>query len=1017
MNKNYLIHLNVQTNSNLSFSLIKIPELVNWAVEKGLKILAIADYYPYDFLYFYNLCKEKKIKPILGVKTFFKEKGQEKKNSVVIYPQNNLGYKSVIQNLFNYGKEQDFFTYEQLLPLSKNCLIIFEANNLEAINYFAQRISSFSEKKDINYQNFYIGFNFFLSGSQEQLAKNIIPLLLPFFSIKMLAKEEETLTLMKDTSFNRYFLNEDVEQNAFHYLNNAEFFSLCTNNLVFYQLLSTQLQTFFEKIELKIPLAKRPTVSKKTKQNPFLLLQTKCWQQLLSLGKDGEEKYQETLKKELVVIEKLNYADYFLVFSDLISYLRKQKIVIGPGRGSAVASLVAYLLEITSVDPLQYGLFFERFLNEKRSSLPDIDLDVEKQEETFKYLREKYGEKNIARIATKQKIGWKNALKESAAVYNKKKTIIGDLELKEILNYLTKKNEANFQTNKGLKIQRWYAKFSLIFKLAEKLQDLFFNSGIHPAGIVISEKTLSISVPLKKEKDFLVSFYSEEELALLGLKKYDFLSLTESLSLISKTQGLLNVSLPSYQEVNLQDLPTWHLLNNSLLTGIFQLDTFSSHSLWKNFRAENFADLILFLALNRPGARINAEIICQQRQAKKNVNNFISAEIKEILQSTYGFIVFEEQVSQIWAFCTNCSFAEAEIKRRELFHAETEKKEKLKKEFLEKSQGKITAEESEKLWQQISNSKDYTFNKAHAVAYAYLCYYIAYLKANYFSFLITHFLNQGSEKTFAYLQEAFFYGYQIEKPDINYSEIFWTVKGRNKNVLFMGFANLKNFPNNFFQAIINEREQKGIYKNWENFLIRTASQWKEIELKDFQNWIKGGLFRSLKLNESYLMENCLAIFHYSQLRQKFHLVGSNLPLPLLDVKNQGITKENIILINQSEHEIFGYYLSYFKRWKKITENDKNIQIFFNFDNKILQPSSENIYLNIYAIIVSVEKKSSNVWLTLQDVRSSLKVTIPLDFYQTNEKNLVIHNEMIFSFLAIVVNNKLYSLQIKKIIPI
>ncbi|CAG8836120.1 32788_t:CDS:2, partial [Racocetra persica] len=215
-------------------------------------------------------------------------------------------------------------------------------------------------------------------------------------------------------------------------------------------------------------------LSEAKKENALLLLKSKCWQRLIALKKEKEEKYQQTLTEELRVITQLNYADYFLIFSDVVHHLKTENIIVGPGRGSAVASLVAYLLGITQIDPLEHKLFFARFLNEKRKSLPDIDLDVENQDEVFNYLQKKYPKKQTA--------------------------------------------------------------YPALFKLAEKIHNLYYDTGVHPAGVVISTNSLVGSVPLKTEKDYLLTLFEENKLAELGLKKYDFLSLRETLGFIREAR-------------------------------------------------------------------------------------------------------------------------------------------------------------------------------------------------------------------------------------------------------------------------------------------------------------------------------------------------------------------------------------------------------------------------------------------------------------------------------------------------
>jgi len=993
----FLPHLNVQTNSNLSFSLLTINQLVNLAKENNFKHLVIADYQPYEIINFFNLCKEKEIKPIWGIKIFFREKLESKIYSVTIYPQNSKGYKEVIQKLFFADSPSDrvFLLEFILVSLSKNCLIIFEAQNLQEIIFFAnQWINIKSTRKEINSDNLFIGFNFFLLSPGSNIPSQVIPLLLPFFAIKSLNKEETSLVdSWKSTSFNRYFFSRDTKAEHLAYLNTEDYFSHCTDDKTFYQLLLIQWQTFLNKINLNVSFrGEKPKKSKK--ENNLLLLKSKCWQKLLSLRKEKEENYQQILEKELIIIEKFNYTNYLLIFSDAVKHLKKKEIIVGPGRGSSVSSLVTYLLGITNVDPLQHQLFFERFLNEKRKILPDIDLDVEDQGEIFNYLQQKYPKKQVARIITKKRIGWKTACKEVAKIYR-----ISEIKLKEII-LLSGKNLDN------LKLKNSKLSYKDFFNLVEKIQNLYYDTSIHPAGIVIAEQTLVGLVPLKTENDYLITLFEENNFSQLGLKKYDFLSLKETLGFIRETREILSskkINLPDYQEVNLTDEKTWELLNNFLLTGLFQLDTPSARILFNKFRPKNFSELVIFLSLNRPGTKKKAEEI-SQKKLNKIKPIFTSQIIKKILLETYESIIFEEQVSQIFAFIYNCSFAEAEVKRRELT------KKGLEKEFFNNAEKKILPYESKLIYNQIISSVGYTFNKAHAVGYGYLTYYIAYLKANFFPELIIYFLNKGKEKQLSYLQEAFFNGFQIKGPDINYSEINWIKK---EKFLLMGFSNLKEYRTEFFQGLIEEREKRGKYKDWEDFLNRTINLWEKVENHIFGEWIKSGLFNSLKIDSETLLNKQTEFSRYLRIRRTIKTNSKS--LPFLDLKI-GKIENNRLLNNQREYENLGLYISYFSRWKEI-EQKAEYKIFSLLDilKNIGEYNNQEKQISIYAIIFRIEKiDEKNYSLLLQNIRNSFKLNIDIDNYEKNKEILVNHNELLFDLKIGIKNNTINSLICEKI---
>ena len=279
--------------------------------------------------------------------------------------------------------------------------------------------------------------------------------------------------------------------------------------------------------------------------------------------------------------------------------------------------------------------------------------------------------------------------------------------------------------------------------------------------------------------------------------------------------------------------------------------------------------------------------------------------------------------------------------------------ENFKKNFLQQCQKKLSPKESEKLWEQVVNINAYTFNKSHAVAYSYLSYYFAFLKANYFPFLITYFLNNcinSSEKTLTYLREAIFFGFVPQKPDINFSEIQWSQKGKN---LWMGFASLENFQPVFFEAIIAERKKRGKFRDWEDFLHRTSSYWKKIELNIFQRWIEIGLFTSLKIDTAFLLENSEIILRYCQLKQNFPTTSHFLPtLDWVQNKqdNQNMT-QNLSLnsdTNKKEWENWGFYLNYFSAWK---EKKKTIPIqdFVEFSANSKKLTGQET-IKIYAVL-------------------------------------------------------------------
>lgn len=1000
----FLPHLNVQTNSNISLSFISISQLIDLSKEKKLEYLAIADYYPFEVLDFINECKNAKIKAIWGTKIFGQEvqsqKEEEnidkKKYSLTIYPQNSKGYREVLQKLFSGDSPSNrIFSIEDIIiSLSKNCSIVLEAHKIEEIRYLASKWILSNTSPAINKSNIFIGFDFFLFSPTNNIPKNIIPVLIPFFSVKTLTDEDTTmLEIYTKTNLSRHFLDKNY-RNLLPYLKNTnEFLSVCTDDVFFYQLLLVQWQSFLSKIDLKFAnKIESKIIENKKKQQLLLKIKSQCLQKLLSLpiNKEKIQNYYELLDKELKTIEKLNYLEYFATFIDIIKHLQKQRTAIGPGRGSVVSSLVSYLLDITQIDPLEHNLFFERFLNEKRQLPADIDLDIYDRDEVYKYLFDNYAKNKVARIITKKKIGWKLALTETAKIYQ-----ISERDLKKI-NSLTWKNNDLSETQ--LKI--WEKRYPLFCNFAKKIWKLYYDVSLHPSGIIISDISLLGLVPLSIRDGYLLSLWEEDKLNKLRLKKYDFLSLKDALGFIRDVQELLpNIQLPNYNQVDLRNQKTWTLLNNLLLTDIFQLDTVLARNLFSRFKPTNFKELTFFLALNRPGIKKKIEEIIRDKFTSINKLSSVitNKEIKDIVAETNGFIIFEEQISQILSLIYNCSFAEAEEKRKEIKHQTPSKEE-----FIKAASSKLVIEEIEIIYQHIISEHGYTFNKGHAIAYSYLTYYCAYLKANYFDELITYFLNNKKEKKLSYLKEAFFNNFEILNPDINFSQNEWVKK---EKTLIMGFKELNDYKTTFFNNILEERNKNGPYHNWVNFINRTLEFWEEIELINLENWIKSSLFRSLKISTNKLLLNSKNIFCYLQLKKKLNTEDQNLPFVYFSVEDreEKKLKEKKIkqLINSWEKESIDCFLSYFTRWKKIAALQpvekpltSLLDVLINYKQ---QQINQPIIVNIYAVIEKIEKNDNDYYaISLQDIRSSFKLKITDQQYQKYSHYLEINNELLFS---------------------
>lgn len=1003
---NFFFHLNLQTNSNSSFSLITIPGLVELAHQKNLVCLAINDFFPYQVCLFFDLCKEKKIKPVLGFKFFGTLKNNDRRLLVSAYPKNNSGYRDVFKTLFSHSSSfERVFSLEEVFPLLKeNCLLVFETSKIEDLHYFADLLTLplFENNKA---RNIFLGINFFLLSPFQNIPEKLHDVIIPFYSIKAKDQQDkETLQSLNKTAFANSFFSEDRFCSFFSYSEfEGSLFNCCTNDHFFFRLLITNLKAFVSRINL-VPktLFPKKTLKDRTKANLELEERASlALSKLPNISENQKKLYQEVLEKELGVISELGYSDYFLILSDIVNYFQEKKVIYF-GRGSSVSSLVAFVLKITAVDPLKHQLHFERFLNKHRQIPPDIDLDVWDQKEVFNYIFSKYPSKKVARLIVRRKVGFRLALNEAIRLF--------ELEAGEFKKLTARCELENFEEH----LRPWKLRFPELFAFVEKVCDFNYDHYFHPSGLIINNAPFPTLVPLVKQEESLAILWDKKHLQPLGLKKYDFISLKGSLDWLVLVREELNEELPPYDKLPLNDKKTWFLLNNLLTTGIFHFDTPSAKNLFNKLRPQNFSELVIILALNRPGT------IKKTDQLIKNKNfpfltPFFSEAIKNILANTYYCVIFEEQISQLLALIHRVSFAEAERKRREMSGSFISYEEFLN--LVEKVE-QIDPRDREVLYKAISSSLEYTFNKAHSVSYSFLAYYCAYLKSHYFDRLIATFLTRHPEKLFAYLGEAFFLGYEIFLPEINSSQLDWTVQNSEvtkQKSLFMGFHSLNNFQEGFFLGVLEERK-KSAFLDWEDFAFRTAKLWDKIEISIFCSWIKIGLFDSLKVSRSSLFKRSEQILLFFRLKKSLPK-SQNKDLPFVKFNfSSRLGAENSLdtaSINLQEKEILGEPISFFSRWSKVANADKEVLIFSDFLRSLeryyyfeKKDDERKKQIKVYAVLFSLREAlfSDSRVLCLRDVKSTFEATIEKKLYQRHKSNLIEKKELLIT-LSIEFKNK------------
>lgn len=617
-----------------------------------------------------------------------------------------------------------------------------------------------------------------------------------------------------------------------------------------------------------------------------------------------EKKYIERLKYELHVIHTMGFDDYFLIVWDYVRYAKVHHILVGPGRGSAAGSLVAYVLGITNIDPIKYDLLFERFLNPERISMPDIDIDFQddRRDEVIQYVIDKYGKDHSAQIVTFSTYGPRVAIKDIGKVMNVPLPRLEILAKLVPTGYKNKKTitevyqtSAQFQSmvNSDPALRKVVASMSIIEHLPR-------NISTHAAGVIISKQPLREIVPLVYgPSNTLMSQYSKDYIESVGLLKMDFLGLKNLTMLdyickdiqhFSKKELLIN-------DIPFDDQKTYQLIAKADTYGVFQLESVGMRNLLLKLKPNCFDDIVAAIALFRPGPMENIPSYLARRNGKEKVE-YLMDELKPILESTYGIMVYQEQIMQITQKIAGFTLAKADLLRKAISKKEIDLMVSTKKEFIDGCvKNGYDHEKSQKLFHMIEKFADYGFNKSHSVAYGVVAYQLAYLKANYPLYFFASILSneQSSDQSKIHcIQEAKKYGVKILGPSINHSSSRFTVED---NKIRYSLLAIKNLGYAGYKEIVDERE-KGLFKDIYDFFIRTANS--RLSSKMIESLIDAGAFDEFEYSRATLKKNLKTIMEYAQLKPSLVIDEK----PILTI----IQDDMMIKLNR-EKDVLGLYLS------------------------------------------------------------------------------------------------------------
>ncbi|MBW2038697.1 MAG: DNA polymerase III subunit alpha [Deltaproteobacteria bacterium] len=704
------------------------------------------------------------------------------------------------------------------------------------------------------------------------------------------------------------------------------------------------------------------------------------------------ERYLQRLHEELSIIKPMGFAGYFLIVADFVNYAKGKGIPVGPGRGSAAGSLVAYALGITDIDPLEYDLIFERFLNPERISLPDIDVDfcIEGRDEVIRYVTEKYGKENVAQIITFGKMQAKAVVRDVGRVL--------DLPYKEV-DVIAKliPNTLNITLDQALEQEPRLKELAArdetvtrLLSLARSLEGMVRHASTHAAGVVISQRPLMEYIPLYRGGNGeVVTQYAMKDVERIGLVKFDFLGL-KILTVLKKAAELIERA--SGEEVELASIPlddqeTYRLLGSGDTAGIFQLESSGMRDLLVKLRPETFKDLIALVALYRPGP-LGSGMVDEfiKRRHKKAAVRYEVPKLREILEDTYGVIVYQEQVMRIASTMANFSLGDADILRRAMSKKDPGEMERLKEKFMQgANRNGIEEEKAERIFERMAKFAEYGFNKSHSAAYALIAYQTAYLKAHYpIEFMAALFTcdMDNTDKVMRYVAECREKGIEVLPPDVNESDWGFAVFGGR---IRYGLGAVKNVGLGAVEEILRLREEKGKVSSLFDFC--ESVDLRKVNRRVVESLIKAGAFDSIGARRSQLMLVLEEALERGQARQKERRRGQPALFDGLELRHGQIQLPDLEEWPESqllsfEKEVLGFYLTS----HPLIRYERDIRELTTGDTETLAEGVNGAQVSVGGLVaevkeISTKKGEKMAFLSLEDMKGRVEVIVFPDLFR------------------------------------
>ena len=1021
------VHLHVHSHYSLLDGLTKIEQLVAKAKELEMPALALTDHgVMYGAVEFYQAATAVGIKPIIGLEAYLAPGGRHHKNSrndalnyhLVLLAKNLTGYKNLLKltteahlNGFYYKPRLD---WEVLKNHHQGLIALTACLKGEIPQIIKSGDLAKAEKRIYEYQELFGKDNFYLEVQSHPaiLTQSLI--------------NDHIFSLAKKTGV------KVVATNDVHYLNSTDNHDhdilIClqtkkkkndTNRLNYLAMdlsfkSAAQMQQSFPdhpevinntlevaaQCELKLNLGEYqlPAFALPPNVTADDYLRELCERKISQLYQEKTQELVERLNYELSVIKKTGYASYFLIVQDFVNWAKGQGIVVGPGRGSAAGSIVAYLTRITNIDPLKYELLFERFLNPERISMPDIDLDFadSRRDEVIDYVANKYGHDRVAQIITFGTMAARVAVRDVGRVLGASYSLCD--RMAKLIPLHTNLSEA-LQVVPELK--NLYAEDELartIITSARKLEGGVRHTSTHACGVVITKDQLTEHVPLQyssTDDNVIVTQYGMGPIEALGLLKMDFLGLKNltlieaAIEIIDKVHG----NKIDIEKISLNDPKTFGLLQRADTTGVFQLESAGMKRYLKMLKPTELEDIIAMVALYRPGPIEFIKDYINGKHGRKKIS-YLDPRLQPILEKTYGIGVYQEQILQIARDLAGFTYGEADVLRK----AVGKKIKKLLAEQEDKMisgliQNGLDSKTARAIWDFILPFARYGFNRSHAACYAMIAYQTAFLKANYpvefMAALLTADQN-NLDRVAIEIEECRKIGIEVLPPDINESYSDFTVVAEkietDKPRIRFGFKAIKNLGNGIIKAIIHERKKNGQFTSLGDFLFRVQN--KDLNKKSLESLIKSGALNNLA-EPGQMLFNLDLMLNYNRIAKQESSSGQTNLFKIMADKHPPLN------LSPSDKADVAQKLSWEKHYLGLYISDHPIRAFAPYLNNLGITTCQELNHHIDEMVrlagvvtkihrIITKKSESMLFVTLEDNTGSVEAIIFPKLLQTTQ---------------------------------